>query len=317
MDYEIDDKRQLMKELYQTRMQISELMNQNLIRAEIEKEKQKIEHSLRERVKELNCLYRIAELVDRHEDSIEKVLQGVVDLLSASWQYPELTCARIIVKDREYKISRFKKTKWKQTAEILEEKEPIGTVEVYYLVEMPELDEGPFLKEERLLINAVAEQVGRAVERINARKKLEAEQETLRNMNITLKEVMARVQDEQKEAGKSVQANVEKVIMPILHSLKNEVSFEQQTYIRLIEQNLEDIVSPFINKLSRQFMSLTPAEIQICNMIKSGLSTKEIANLRYISHATVNRHREHIRKKLGLNNKKINLSTYLRTCMSN
>jgi len=62
-------------------------------------------------------------------------------------------------------------------------------------------------------------------------------------------------------------------------------------------------------------MNLTPSEIQICNMIKSGLSTKEITSLRGLSDSTLHRHRENIRKKLKLTNKNINLTTYLNTYM--
>ncbi|MCP4753909.1 MAG: LuxR family transcriptional regulator [Proteobacteria bacterium] len=299
-----------------TRDQISELEKQNQIKVEIETEKAKIESSLRERIKELNCLYGVAELIERNEHSIGKILQGVADLLPVSWQYPEVTCSRIIFKNQEYQTSLFSISQWKQSADILEAGEKVGIMEVYYLKEMPVIDEGPFLREERLLINAVAERVGRAIEQINVEMQLEVERESLRNMNITLREVLSRIQDEQKEAGRTIQANVDKIIMPILHTLESEVSSDLKKYILLVKRNLEEIVSPFTNKLSNDFMSLTPVEIQISNMIKNGMSTKEIARLRYISDATVNRHRENIRKKLGIKNKKINLSTFLRTYMT-
>jgi DNA-binding CsgD family transcriptional regulator len=87
-------------------------------------------------------------------------------------------------------------------------------------------------------------------------------------------------------------------------------------YLLLLKRNLEEIVSPFTNKLSKEFMILTPVEVQICNMIKNGLSTKEIAKLRGISPATVSRHREHIRKKLGITKKEVNLATYLSALMA-
>lgn len=63
-------------------------------------------------------------------------------------------------------------------------------------------------------------------------------------------------------------------------------------------------------------MSLTPAETRVCDMIRRGLTTKEIANIQSISASTVSRHREHIRRKLGLTNKEVNLTTYLNTFMS-
>ena len=103
--------------------------------------------------------------------------------------------------------------------------------------------------------------------------------------------------------------------MLIIHTLETGTHPNQKQYISLLKSNLEDLISPFINKLSKDFMSLSPLEIQICNMIKGGLSTKEIANLRGLSNATINRHRENIRKKLGLTNTDVNLTTFLNTYM--
>jgi DNA-binding CsgD family transcriptional regulator len=81
---------------------------------------------------------------------------------------------------------------------------------------------------------------------------------------------------------------------------------------QMLRDNLEELTSSFVTDLSRKFQSLTPTEIQICSMIKNGLRTKEIAELRRISPATVNRHRERVRSKLGITNRDINLATYLR-----
>ncbi len=284
--------------------------------AESEKEKAKLEHSLKERVKELNCLYGIAELVEQSRGSLDTLFQGTVELLPPSWQYPEITCGRITFESRRYLTRNFTQTQWRQGSPITVVGEQVGVVEVYYLEKMPELGEGPFLKEERLLIDAVAERLGKVAERIRAQKQLEVERTALKDMNIALREVLAKIQDEKREVGKRVQANIDKVVMPILLALENEVSHENAGYIRLIKRNLADIASPFVDRLSGAFMSLTPSEIRICNMIRGGLSTKEIARLRHLAPATVSRHREHIRKKLGLVNEMINLATYLQNFMS-
>jgi DNA-binding CsgD family transcriptional regulator len=304
------------KELRALRRRVAELEREKHLQGEIEKEKATTQHSLRERVKELNCLFGVAEVIERYGSSLEKILQGITDLLPDSSQYPETTCARVIFEDNEYVTSNFKTTKWKLAADIKVSGKKMGMVEVYYLKERPILDEDPFLKEERLLIDAIAERIGRAAERIQAQKQLEVEQVALKNMNIALREVLARVQDEKKEIGDGIQANVDKIIMPLLHALETEVLPERRQYLVLLKRNLEEIVSPFTNKLSKEFMILTPVEVQTCNMIKNGLSTKEIAKLRGISPATVSRHREHIRKKLGITNKKVNLATYLSTLMA-
>ena len=281
-----------------------------------EKEKNQLEHSLRERVKELNCLYGIAEVVEHCKGSLDVLFQETVELLCLSWQHPTLSCGRITFETREYTTQNYQCTPWQQTSPIVVGGKSVGAVEVYYVEEMPMLDEGPFLKEERLLINAISERLGRIVERIQGQRQLEIERTALKDMNIALREVLAVAQGEQREVGKRIQTNVDQIIMPIVHALENEVSQDKRAYIDLLKHNLNDIVSPFADQLSKAFMSLTPAEIRICHMISDGLSTKEISQLRHLSPVTVSRHREHIRRKLGLTNQTVNLATYLQNFMS-
>jgi len=109
--------------------------------------------------------------------------------------------------------------------------------------------------------------------------------------------------------------NVEKVLMPILQALTLQLSPSQKKYGEILQTNLEEITSPFINQLSRSFQSLTPTEIAICNMIRNGTQTKEIAEARGVSAATINRHREKIRRKLNITNQDVNLATFLQSSM--
>jgi len=99
--------------------------------------------------------------------------------------------------------------------------------------------------------------------------------------------------------------------MPIFSILEKNTNFKEATVLNLLKRNLEEVTAPFTNAISKKNLSLSPVEIQICNYIKNGFSTKEIAQFRGTAIATVNRHREHIRKKLNLTNKNINLVTYL------
>ncbi len=304
---------QLVNKYRVAQTEIAHLKREQQIKSAIEKEKSKIEHSLRERIKELNCLYGVAELIAENADDIDSAMQGIVGLLPMSWQYPEIASARITLKDNEYSTLNFTSSSWRQSAVISESGEQIGIVEVFYLEEMPEMDEGPFLREERLLINAISIRIGSAMERITMNKQLEIERESLQNANIALREILQKVKDEQNEIGKVILTNVNKTIIPILNAMRDDSYPGQHKYIDMVEKQLEEVTSPFVSKLSARFMELTSSEIQICNMIKNGLSTKEIAGLRHISQATVNRHRENIRRKLGLRNQKINLPTYLQT----
>ncbi len=304
------------KEISVLRQKEAELEKEKRLKAAIKDEKDRIELTLEERAKELNCMFGLSDLFERHDNYIENVLEAIPALLKASWRYPQFTCARVSFDEKEYRSPGFRISRWKQSADIIIAGKKVGEMEVFYLKKMPEQEEGPFLKEERLLIEEMARRTGKAAERIQTRKQLEVEQDSLRNMNIALREVLVKVQDEKRDIGEAIQANVDKIIMPILHALESEVAPERRKYVSLIKRNLEEIITPFTSILSKEFMSLTPAEVQICNMIKNGLTTKEIAQLRHISIATVSRHREHIRKKLRIANKNINLATYLNTFMA-
>ena len=141
-----------------------------------------VAYNLRERVKELRCLFNISELVDTPDILLEAILQGVVEIVSSAFQYPESACARVILKDQEFKTENFIETIWKQASDIIVNDNRIGALEVYYLEKMPDSDEGPFLKEERSLINAIAERLGKIITRKYAEEQLKEYTENLEKM---------------------------------------------------------------------------------------------------------------------------------------
>ncbi len=124
--------------------------------------------ALAERVKELTCLYGIAQIAGEPGVSLEQIIQRIVELLPPAWQYPEIACARIILDGTSYSTAGFRECCQKQTAAIIVGGAPRGVVELAYIDEKPDLDEGPFLKEERSLIDAVARQVALIIERRQA-----------------------------------------------------------------------------------------------------------------------------------------------------
>ena len=124
-----------------------------------------VSHRLKERIKELNCLYDISSFRDATDFSLDAVLQAVIDFIPPAFQYPEITCARIIFDRYEFTTKNFKDTRWKLAHDITVNNERIGTLEVCYLSEKPALDEGPFLKEEKNLIGAIAENIAKIIER--------------------------------------------------------------------------------------------------------------------------------------------------------
>jgi len=127
-------------------------------------ERKNAEHNLRERVKELSCLYGIVSIADKLSASINELYQDIVSLLPPSWQYPEITCARITINGNKFETENYQDTQWKQSSDIMIYENKEGIVEVCYLEERPHIYEGPFLKEERALIDAVAMHIGHTTE---------------------------------------------------------------------------------------------------------------------------------------------------------
>ncbi len=136
--------------------------------------------SLGERVKELKCLYGISELIEQSSLSLNEIFRGVVNLIPPSWQYPEITCARIVFKDREIKTKNFSETRWMQSGNLFVQGKQVGSIGIYHLKEMPEIDEGPFLREERKLLDVIVERLGKVIERFQAEKSLKESEERYR-----------------------------------------------------------------------------------------------------------------------------------------
>jgi len=118
---------------------------------------------LKERVKELDCLYGLTSIVKDRNLTKDEALQKIIALIPPAWQYPDITCTRIAIDDKEYKTNNFKEAKWSQVSNIILDDKKIGVLEVYYLEEKPQLDEGPFLIEERRLIDAISDLLGKYV----------------------------------------------------------------------------------------------------------------------------------------------------------
>ncbi len=126
------------------------------------------EASLRERIKELACLYGISELAHQDNLPLNIFLENVLKLIPPAWQYPEYTVARIILDDNHFDSAEFRELPYRQSEQIVVGGRPRGTIEVYYIKAMPEADEGPFLKEERKLIQAIAQKLALIIERKEA-----------------------------------------------------------------------------------------------------------------------------------------------------
>ena len=120
--------------------------------------------TLQERAKELNCLYVVDEIVHDPERSMEEVLRAVAEALPAGLQYPAHAVARLTLRDLDARGPGFAETPWKLAAPIHVAGRQVGEVIVHYTVHLPKADEGPFLKEERRLIDAVADRISLAAQ---------------------------------------------------------------------------------------------------------------------------------------------------------
>jgi DNA-binding CsgD family transcriptional regulator len=281
----------------------------------------RVAHDLGERIKELNCLYAIAQLAERHaEQPLGQWLGAVAGVLPAAWQYPETAVARIEFRGDRHDSPGYRPPRWSQSAAIRVGGREEGEVRVGYTARRPRAAEGPFLREERTLIEAVAERIGSLAARFDAERErrealrqLEVEREALRETNAALRAVLARIEEEKLEICRDLQANVEKILLPILHALEVDAGPAQRGYLGLLRQSLDRITAPFLRRVARACGALTPAELRVCDMVRGGLRSKEIARLRGVSQATVHRHREHIRRKLGLSGRRVNLTAHLQT----
>jgi PAS domain S-box-containing protein len=143
---------------------------------------------------------------------------------------------------------------------------------------------------------------------------LAARSDDLEEVNAALKVLLKKREADKWEIEERVLLNVNELIVPYLEKFKKSRSKSlQQAYLNVLETNLKEIISPFYRTLSANYAHLTPKEIQVADLVKQGKTTKEIAELTNSSSRAIEFHRNNVRKKLGLANKKTNLRSYLLT----
>ncbi|MEW6418303.1 MAG: LuxR C-terminal-related transcriptional regulator [Nitrospirota bacterium] len=143
-------------------------------------------------------------------------------------------------------------------------------------------------------------------------KELEIKAHSLEEVNIALKVLLKRRDEDKTELEDKVLLNIKELIAPYLEKLKmSGLDEKQKTYVSILESNLNQVISPFAHRLSSKFLNFTPTEIQVANLLRQGKTSKEISELLNSSPRNIAFHRDNIRKKLGLKNKKTNLKSYL------
>ncbi|MDY0061729.1 MAG: LuxR C-terminal-related transcriptional regulator [Myxococcota bacterium] len=272
---------------------------------------------LQERVKEQACLYGIIELVLHRDRSLDTVLQAIVDLLPGSLQHPAAAGASLEFQGREYRSAAADALVVRLTRPIRLEGALVGRVTLGY-TRLRGPASRAFLREERQLLTSVAHHIGLVIGRTQAEQALEAanrqlelEQRALIEANIALRTLAERLHDEKRAIAGTLRTNLEHTVEPLLAALRQEAPAAVQSHLDLLQRCLDDLVSPFLELLGLRAPALTPTERAVCVLIRSGLTTKEIARRRGVAAGTVSVHRESIRRKLGLRNGGRNLAAYL------
>lgn len=141
---------------------------------------------------------------------------------------------------------------------------------------------------------------------------LERKSASLVETNAALKVLLKQREEDKIDLERNVLSNVREIIMPYVEEVrKGRLTPGQSVCIDTIETNLENIISPFLRNITLKHFNLTPKEFQVANLVKEGRTTKEIAEFLNMSTGAIDFHRNNIRKKFGLNNKKVNLRSYL------
>lgn len=177
------------------------------------------------------------------------------------------------------------------------------------VIAIRDLTEYNRISEELQQVNAGLEkEVARRTSQLN-RQKADLEQ-----VNAALTVLLRKREQDKKELEDQMRANIKMLVAPYLGKLqKSNLDERQQSWLEILSANLDNVISPFAHQLSARHLQLTPAEVQVANLIKEGKTSKEIADIMNLSLETISNHRKHIRKKSGITNRKVNLRTALAT----
>ena len=149
-------------------------------------------------------------------------------------------------------------------------------------------------------------------ERNRAQVQAELHTEELENTNTALRVLLKQVSENKTEMESKVLDNFTRLVNPYLDLLEeNLANTQQHEYVKVIQENIKKITSSFSLNLSSSYLGLSPREIQVADLVRQGRANKEAARILNISINAVEFHRNNLRKKLGLQNKKVNLRTYL------
>ncbi|WP_168203503.1 helix-turn-helix transcriptional regulator [Oceanispirochaeta crateris] len=256
----------------------------------------KLANELREREKELDCLYRLTPLFTSYTGMEEPLLRKISIELSKAMTSPEslvidLKIVPVTETPQELGESDF-------IAETMLNKEEKLILHLRFTTNQGRL----VLREKHLLKSAVELSVA-AIQRLR-------NEAAIKEKNTTLSELLTRLQKERDKDTEAMQVQIRTLIFPLLNQLSQKIPEHNKALVAMIQSELEGFPNGGKN-FSPLLSILTPRELEICGFVAKGIGSKEIADFLGISIETVERHRCTIRKKLDLNGKAVNLQTYL------
>jgi len=259
--------------------------------------------ALRERGKEQSCLYQLAKISSMPDISLPEIFQKTVELIPLAWLYPEITVARIIFDKMIYRSGNFNERNAKMSAEIRIADKNFGSVEVSYKEPKPKLDEGPFLKEERNLLNAIAGELSFVVQRkrtLEEKKRLEEQMlhadrlatigqlsaGVAHELNEPLANILgfAQLASKSQELMEQTKNDLSKIVKASMHArevIKKLLVFSRQTIPTKARVNLNDIVKEAIYFFESRCKKLgielqVDTDLNMCSMYADGAQLNQI-----------------------------------------
>ena len=271
----------------------------------LEKKIAKNTHNLGERVKELNCLYEISKLIETPGITLQKIYQGIIDLIPPAWQYPESVCARLIIGNNEFTSAHFSKSQFKQEAKIILRGEKKGIIQVFLSEKEQIFSKSFLLKEERNLLHAIAERLGKVIERMNAAEEIKKTHENLKkHVSSERLAYTGRVASGIAHEIRNPSTNVSLALEQLCEAF--EPHDKQMKYVEIMERNLMRInylISELLNCARPPEMMVKPHDIHkllknVINLVDAKISAKEVNVVRnYTSRSSIVKlDREHIER---------------------
>ncbi len=165
----------------------------------IEREKDILFQTLQQRLKELNCLIGISDIIERWGQSLPELCREIAALMKISWQYPSCTEVEISIGGKTYGTAHSIQAVAKQRAELHIDGNIIGWIEVSYTGAMPPVDDSPFLKEERSLLHVIAERLSRIIRHLRIQEELRKSEERFHNLLRSLDEIVWAASENESE----------------------------------------------------------------------------------------------------------------------